>query len=121
MRRLKDASEMHACRLGLNINSLRNNFKVMTHQIKNNIDILMISDTKLHQSFPTNQFLMNDCSSPHCLHRNCNNGGIFYILRRIHHQSFGWFIERGLTEPFFVEINLCNKKNRLISCCYNQN
>ena len=30
-------------------------------------------------------------------------------------------IERGLTEPFFVEIDLCNKKNRLISCCYNQN
>ena len=120
MRRLKDGSEMHACRLGLNINSLRNNFQVMTQQIKDNTDILMIFDTNLHESFPINQFLMNSCSSQHCLHRNCNNGYIFLYVKEDTPSKL-LSIERGLTEPFFVEINLCNKKNRLISCCYNQN
>ena len=43
----------------LNINSLRNKFELLTHQIKDNIDILMISETKLDESFPTTQFFMN--------------------------------------------------------------
>ena len=35
----------------LNINSLRNKFALLTHQVKDNIDILMISETKLDESF----------------------------------------------------------------------
>ena len=37
----------------LNINSLRNKFELLAHQIKDNIDILMISETKLYESFRT--------------------------------------------------------------------
>ena len=62
----------------LNINSLRNKFELLTHQIKDNIDILMISETKLDESFPTSQFFMNGFSSPHRLDRKCNGGGILY-------------------------------------------
>ena len=36
----------------LNINSLRNKFDLITYQIKGNIDILMITETKLDESFP---------------------------------------------------------------------
>ena len=34
----------------LNINALRNTFELLTHQIKDNVDILMISETKLDES-----------------------------------------------------------------------
>ena len=40
----------------LNVNALRNKFESLTHQIKDDIDILMISETKLDESFPANQF-----------------------------------------------------------------
>ena len=43
----------------LNINSLRNKFDYLIEQITGNIDILMISETKLDSSFPMGQFLIN--------------------------------------------------------------
>ena len=102
----------------LTINSLRNNFELLTHQIKDNVDILMISETKLDESFPTSQFFMKVFSSPHRLDRNCNGGGILlYIREDIPSKLLS--IERNLTEAFFVEINLHNKKKWLISCSYN--
>ena len=36
----------------LNINSLRNKYNLLTYQIKNNIFILMLTKTKLVESFP---------------------------------------------------------------------
>ena len=66
----------------LNINSQRNKFELMTHQIKDNIDILMISETKLYESFPTRQFFMEGFSSSHRLDRNCNGGGILLYIRK---------------------------------------
>ena len=43
----------------LNINSLRNKFDFLVTQVKGYIDILMISETKLDESFPTGQFLID--------------------------------------------------------------
>ena len=40
----------------LNVNALRNKFESLTHQIKDDIDILMISETKVDESFPASQF-----------------------------------------------------------------
>ena len=65
----------------LNINSLRNKFELLTHQTKDNIDILMISETKLDESFPKSQFFMKGFSSTHRLNRNCNGGGILLYIR----------------------------------------
>ena len=48
----------------LNINSLRNKFEFLISLIKDNTDFLMISETKLDQSFPTNQFMINGFSAP---------------------------------------------------------
>ena len=41
----------------LNINSVRNKFYFLANQVQGNTDIFMISDRKLDQSFPTDQFL----------------------------------------------------------------
>ena len=101
-----------------NINSLRNKFELLAQQIKDNIDILMISETKLNQRFPKSLFFMNGFSSPHRLDRNCNDGGILLYIREV----IPWkllSVERDLTVAFFVEINLHNYKKWLISCSYN--
>ena len=54
----------------LNINFLQNKFEFLISLIKDNIDVLMISETKLDQSFPTNQFMINGFSIPFRLDPN---------------------------------------------------
>ena len=96
----------------LNINCLRNKFEIQAQQIKDNIGILMISETKLDESFPTTEFFMNGFSSFHRLDRNCNGGGIIlYIWEDLPSNLFS--IEKNLTEAFLVKISLQNKKNHL--------
>ena len=48
----------------LNINSIRNKFDLLAHQVKENIDILMTSETKLDEYFPAGQFLINGSVFP---------------------------------------------------------
>ena len=55
---------------------MRNKFDFLTHQVKGNIDILMISETKLDESFPVGQFLIDGYSVPYRLDRDGNGGGI---------------------------------------------
>ena len=64
-----------------NINSLRNKFEFLISLIKDNIDILMISETKLDQSFPTNQFMINGFGAPFRLDRNVKGSGIILYIR----------------------------------------
>ena len=40
----------------ININSLRNKFELPTEKTKGNVDILLISETKINESFPDSQF-----------------------------------------------------------------
>ena len=48
----------------LNINSVRNKFEELKFLTQGRMDILMISETKLDESFPTNQFLIEGSSAP---------------------------------------------------------
>ena len=70
------------------------------------------------KAFQQVSFFMNGFSSPHRLDRNCNGGGILLYIREDIASKL-LLIERDLTEAFFVEINLHNKKKWLIGCCYN--
>ena len=89
----------------LNINSLRNKFDYLIEQITGNIDILMISETKLDSSFPTGQFLINGYSEPFRIDRNSQGGGIMlYVREDIPPKLLG--VETSPTEGFYVEINL---------------
>ena len=51
-------------------------FNLLTYQIKNKINILMITETKLDESFPIGQFFINGFSSAFVLDRIRNDGGI---------------------------------------------
>ena len=79
-------------------------YKIITN---NNIDVLMISETKLVSSFPVGQFLIHGFSKPYRLDRNSNGSGILlYICEYIPSK----LIDTKMTvEDFFVEINLRKK------------
>ena len=49
----------------LNINSIRNKFEFLEKVICDNLDILLISETKLDDSFPSAQFLLDEFSKPY--------------------------------------------------------
>ena len=65
----------------LNINSIRNKFKFLEKDICANLDILLISETKLDDSFPSAQFLLDGFSKPYRLDRCSNGGGILLYIR----------------------------------------
>ena len=65
----------------LNINSLRNKFDFFSEQVKGSKDILMVSETKLEDSFPKAQFLIRGFHSPFRFDRNINGGRIMLYVR----------------------------------------
>ena len=101
----------------LNINSIRNKFDFLAHQVEGNIDILMISETKLDESFPPSQFFLDGYSVLFRFDRNGNGGGILLYIRD-NLPSKLLSLNKNI-EGFFVEINVRNKKKWLLSCSYN--
>ena len=65
----------------LNINSIPNKSDALSLIVKNNVDILMISETKLDDSFPTAQFLLHGFNIPYRLQRNSKGGGILLYIK----------------------------------------
>ena len=65
----------------LSINSIRNKFYSLADQIKDNIDILMISEYKVDDSFPDGQFFLDGFGTPFRLDRNRNGGNIMLFIR----------------------------------------
>ena len=66
----------------ININSIRNKFDLLMNIIKNEIDILMISETKIDSSFPISQFTMTGYSIPFRIDRTSHGGGILLFVRK---------------------------------------
>ena len=64
----------------LNINSLRNKFEFLVEFIRGKVDILMISETKIDESFTLGQFKINGFNAPFRLDRNSNGGGIMLFV-----------------------------------------
>ena len=64
----------------LNINSIRNKFELLSKQIKGNVDVLMISETKIDDSFPVGQFLIEGFCTTYRLDRNSKVEAFCYML-----------------------------------------
>ena len=60
----------------LTINSLRIKFDSLVQKITDNVNILMISETRLDNSFLDGQLLIKGCSKSFRIDRNCHGGGI---------------------------------------------
>ena len=104
----------------LNINPMRNKSDALSLIVKNNVDILMISETKLDDSFTTAQFLLHGFSAPCRLDTNSKGGGIpLYIRKDIPSRLLNSKSKTG-TETISVEINL-RKRKWFLHCSYNPN
>ena len=95
----------------LNINSLRNKIEQLKTVIGNNIDVLTVVETKIDDTFPTDQFSIDGFQTPFRLDRNQAGGGIMIYVREgipckalLKHN----FTER--LEGLFIEINLRKRK-----------
>ena len=91
----------------LNINSSRNKIDMLTNNITENIDILMLSETKIDHSFPTQQFKINGFSTPYRMDRSCHGGGILlYVREGINNKCLKSVEIPNNLECVFIEINL---------------
>ena len=101
----------------LNINSLCNKSDSLVRMLHNNLDILLISETKIDSSFPTAQFQIEGYTT-YRLDRNANGGGILlYIREDIPSTLLNFDMS---IESFFIEINIRKKKWLLVGT-YNPN
>ena len=91
----------------LNINSIRNKSELLSSLIGGKIDILMISETKLHANFPTNQFFIQGYLTVYRLDRNDKGGGIMLFVKD---DVITFPLDRNFFpvafETFYIELNL---------------
>ena len=95
----------------INLNSLRNKFDVLTNSVSEYIDILMISEIKLDDTFPHALYHLKDFSNPYRLDRNSHGGGILVYVRDNIPSNLVKLDQKFQNfEGFFIELEL-SKKN----------
>ena len=77
----------------------------------------MISETKIDESFPKGNFLIEGFSTPYRLDRDSKGGGIMLYVRADIPSNLLAFEDKPI-ESLFIELNLQNTKI-LINCSYN--
>ena len=92
----------------LNINSITNKFEELISQVTGTVDVLMISETKLDDSFPIANFLTDDFSQPYRIDRNSSGGGIMLYVREDIPSNL-LKVESVPIEGFYVELKLRSK------------
>ena len=102
----------------LNINSIRYKFDELKSLIAGNIDLLVVTETKLDESFPTEQFFIEGYSAPYRLDRNKHGGGILiYVREDISSKQLTKHTFKHDIEGIFLELNL-NKYKLLVLGTY---
>ena len=107
----------------LNINSLRSKFEQLASLMKGNIDILVMSETKIDDSFPTQQFIIEGYARRYRRDGNKEGGGVLNYVRVDLGSKELHGINRSLDfdfEGIFFEINL-RKCKWLVLGGYNNN
>ena len=104
----------------ININFIRNKFEFLSTLMKGNIDVLMVSETKIDNSFPVGDFFIDGFSTPYRLDRDRTGGGIMLFVREDIPSNVLATYEKNHIENFYVELNL-RKEKWLLSCSCNPN
>ena len=102
----------------LNVNSIRNKFDLLVDQIRGNVDIMVISETKFNESFPNGQFKIPGYVLPCRLDRNQFGGDIMVFVRE-DIPSRVLSLNKSI-ESLFIELNFHEKK-WLLCCTCNPN
>ena len=105
-------SNIHGIIIGhLNTNSIRNEFDALSDIIKNKIDIMLISETKIDGSFPYSIFTLDGFTPPYRKDRtNWGGGIILYVRDDIPSKEPKAIYLANDKEYIFIEINLYKKK-----------
>ena len=102
----------------LNIKSIRNKLDALTYIIGNNIDIILISETKIDDTFPTVQFFIKGFSASYRQDRNRAGGGILlFVQKDVPSRTLNPKSKTDI-ETLSVEINL-RKRKWFLNCSYN--
>ena len=94
----------------LNINFLEPKFESLNSLIKNNVDILFVSETKLNDTFPSGQFLIEGYAKPLRLDRNCYGGLLFCIRDNLPCRELSSNKLPKNIEGIFIEITIYKTK-----------
>ena len=95
----------------LYINSIPNKFDQLKFLDRGNVDIFVITETKLDSTFPTSQFLIEGYSEPYRFDRNRNGGDVLiYVREDIPSKPLTDHKLSHDIEGIFVELNL--RKNK---------
>ena len=94
---------------------MRNKFSSVAEFEKDNIDVLLITETKIDSSFPSEQFAIDNYKIFR-RDRNCFGGGfMFYVNENIPCRELSPEQNDSNFEIIFLEITLRNRKWLLIS------
>ena len=105
----------------ININSIRNKFELLYCLVSNNIDVLLIPETKIDNTFSVSQFCLPGYLVPFRLDCTGNGGGVMlYVKEHIPCRMLSKFTFEKEIETFAIEINL-GKVKWLSACSYNPN
>ena len=107
--RLKNANKVILATL--NINTIANKFTALKEIVSNHIDILIIEETKLDETFPKGSFEIQGFKEPFRKDRNIHGGGIMVFVREdIPSRELTTVKFRENIEGLFIEINLRKSK-----------
>ena len=81
LRQLKEKNVDRPVIAQLNINFLSPKFEPLVSLIKDNVDLLMVSETKVDNTYPTDQFKIEGYSKPFRLDRDRHGGGLMIYSR----------------------------------------
>ena len=101
----------------LNINSIRNKLDLLAEEIAGNIDVLIIWETKIDESFPVGNFSLAGFIVPYRPDRDSRCGVILQHIREDVTPNL-LSVENKLIEGFYVELNL-HKNKRFVNYSYN--
>ena len=104
----------------IKINSIRNKFETLVSLVTSDIDILMISETKIDESFPLSQFMIDGFSMPYHRDKNTRGGILVYLRNNITSELLKIENLPSDIEAIFIEMNIKSKK-WLVCCTYNPN
>ena len=89
---------------------MRNKFDDLKEVIIGNLDVLVVTETKLDSTFPSEQFRIDG----YCLYgidRNSNGGGVsIYVRNDLASRNLSTLVNNTDLEGIFIEINLRKKK-----------
>ena len=95
----------------LNVNHIENKFEPFVSLVKDKLDIIVFSETKIDESFPSDPFAIEGYAKPFRRDRNIHGGGLLiYVRDDIPCMEVKSHLLPDDIESIFIEINLRNKK-----------